>query len=419
MRVSALVREARRAGLEYQPRRGKDGVGGVRAWDGLSQDAQQALRTVGFLELTVTSRSGIGAIVNAPSTQHLYSVLQELVDSGWLRQDGGIGRDWHRERLSVAVECRQQLVALAAGTAAPQVADAVARYADELLRYLEHTAAYGSPRVVEVIAVVRGAGRSQAPLLGARVADTAWASILPDHDNPEQWLPLCEAGERCATDARDPRLLISLLRRSGEYFAAVDRRHLTEGQWVRALALARSAGDVATADEVSRSLAELYRDWGRLHKALDVLQNLVHSRQENGGQPHDVAEALAELGATLLQANRPADAVDTLTLANNLLRGGAGDVSCSGTESDLEAMALRGTVLITLGRALEARAEPARAARYYSRALALLIDVDEGAAEDVRGRLAGAADAAVARRQADVSSLPSSFIGGPRDSDRR
>jgi tetratricopeptide (TPR) repeat protein len=345
-------------------------VGGVRAWDELSQDAQQALRTIGFLELPVTSRTGIGAIVTTPDVE---SVLRELVDGGWLTR--------HGERLNVA----GQQVAVSAISA-----DTVARYADELLGYLEGVGARAdSLLLAEVVAVVRGAGRTHAFLWGARLADAAWRqSNVFDHVTPEQWLPLCEAGERCATEAQNPRLLISLLRHSGAYFATVDRRHLTESQWLRALSLARQADDVDTADAISRALAELYREWGRLHKALDVLQNLVHYRREKGNdQPLGVAEALGDLGATLLQANRPADAVDILIAANTVLR----DVSRSVTP---EIVILHGTVLTTLGKACEAQGEPAKAARHYSRALALLIDVDERAAQEVRDRLAHASRAA-------------------------
>lgn len=378
----------------------------VRAIDGVDRRAQHLLRTVGFLQLAGLSQASAGVILDESSdtAPDAELVLTELVAAGWIDEsfaarEGTISPRVGRGPLATFTDHgRRELSLLARSVSPASVQESVTRLAVELRRYLGEDTANGRrvidpPLLDELIAVVRGVHRCGQPRLGVDLADATWRSAsTPTVDKvaPELWSRLCEAGESCATDTHHPVLLVQLLDHSAEHFAADHHRDLAERQWISAFTVARQAGLDDAADQISRRLAALYREWGRLHKSLDVLQNLVDRHRANpDSDATDRADALADLGATYLQANRPADAADALIEADGLLRK-----SHSGA-----VLRLHGRVLTTLGRAAEAQGEPSTASRHYSRALALLIDVDEQAAQDARACLARAS--AAARRTGD------------------
>jgi hypothetical protein len=229
----------------------------------------------------------------------------------------------------------------------------------------------------EIVTAVRGCDRDGLRRLGTRLAYAIWpvAALVPD---PGWWAELAGAGEAVAIADRDPRMLAGLLHRSALTFAAHGDRLRAEEQWVRALAIVRR-GEAEHGDRevaILTGLGSLYRDWGRLSKALDADLAIVELHRA-AKDPAATAAALARVATTMLDADRPGSAADYLAAAD----GELGDV-------DLPEFHAR--IITWWGRALWLSGEHAAARRQWSRALAMLIDIDDTAADHVRALLASA-----------------------------
>ncbi|HEX6353197.1 hypothetical protein [Actinophytocola sp.] len=231
----------------------------------------------------------------------------------------------------------------------------------------------------EVLAAVRACDRDGLRGTGTRLAAAVWpaAGLLRD---PGWWEDLAEAGEALAIADRDPAMLVDLLHGGAATFAEHGDRRRAEERWVRALAIVRRDGlrDRRRSQAVLSSLGALYRGWGRLSKALDAYLGLVDLRREVG-DPVGTADALAEVGATMHAAGRLASAMDYFDRADR-------EMSHAGAEPQL--LPVHARILVWCGRTRWEQGQHGAARRRWSRALALLVDVDEVAANRVRALLA-------------------------------
>lgn len=225
----------------------------------------------------------------------------------------------------------------------------------------------------EVVAAVLACDRDGVRGLGTRLAAAVWpaAGLVRD---PRWWTELAEAGEALAIADRDPVVLADLLHRAATTFAGNGDRVLAEQRWVRALAVVRREG-LPGQDRVLSALGSLYRDWGRLSKALDAYLGLVDVYRD-AGDPARTAAGLAEVGTTMHAAGRVRSAMGYFDQADELMgRSGA-------------APADHARVLVWCGRTRWDQGHHGAARRRWSRALAMLVDVDEAEANRVRALLA-------------------------------
>jgi tetratricopeptide (TPR) repeat protein len=247
--------------------------------------------------------------------------------------------------------------------------------------------AWLSEQRADVLAAVRACDRDGLRGPGARLAAAVWpaARLVPD---PAWWDGLARAGEALAIADRDPALLVDLLHGSAVTFAEHGDRLRAEEQWVRALAIIRR-GDLKDHDRgqaVLTGLGALYRGWGRLGKALDAYLGLVDLRRE-AGDAAGAAEALFEVATAMYAAGRSSSAMDYLDEADEAIS----PVTEAGS-APAEALTAHARILVWGGRVRWELGQHGAARRRWSRALALLIDVDDAAAEHVRTLLASEPD---------------------------
>jgi tetratricopeptide (TPR) repeat protein len=250
-------------------------------------------------------------------------------------------------------------------------------------------------RRAEVLAAVRACDRDGARGMGTRLAAAVWpaARLVPD---PRWWEELAEAGEALAIADRDPAALVDLLHSGAMTFAGHGDRLRAEQRWVRALAVTRRAGDHERGEVVLSALGTFYRGWGRLGKALDAYLGLVDLRRD-AGDPVRTAEALAEVGATMHAAGRLGSATDYFDRADETMSEAAAPVAHAG-------------ILVWCGRTRWEQGQYDAARRRWSRALAMLVDVDDDAADQVRALLATEPDTHP-RYWSNTSSSPSGGVG--------
>lgn len=235
----------------------------------------------------------------------------------------------------------------------------------------------------EVLAAVLACDRDGSRELGTRLAAAVWPAAGLVHD-PGWWADLAEAGETLAVADRNPSALVDLLHGSAATFAEHGDRLRAEERWVRALAVVRGGGsrDHDRCQAVLSALGGLYRDWGRFGKALDAYLGLVELRRELG-DPVALADALAEVGTTMHLAGRLASATEYLDRADEALV----PVTEDGAAAP-EVLCAHARVLVWCGRARWEQDQHGAARRRWSRALAILVDVDDAAANEVRALLA-------------------------------
>jgi tetratricopeptide (TPR) repeat protein len=223
-----------------------------------------------------------------------------------------------------------------------------------------------------VVAAVRACDQDEAA--GITLASAVWP-VAGDVPDPDWWAELAEAGEALAIAAREPATLVDLLHAAATTFARHGDRLRAEERWVRALAITRRDALRERGAAVLSALGGLYRDWGRLSKALDAYLGLVDLRRDADDEV-GAADALAEVGVTMYAAGRPRSAMDYFDRAEETMRK-------AGVAADAHAR-----VLVWCGRTRWEQGEHGAARRRWSQALAMLVDVDEAAANQVRALLA-------------------------------
>lgn len=229
-----------------------------------------------------------------------------------------------------------------------------------------------------VLAAMRACDLDGSRAMGTRLAAAVWPAARLVRE-PPWWVDLAEAGEALAIADRDPVALADLLHGAAATFAAHGDRLRAEERWVRALAITRRDGLRDRGEVVLSALGELYRDWGRLSKALDAYLGLVDLRQE-AGDPARTADALAEVGATMHAAGRLRSATDYFDRADDVMGHLAEPVSPA-------ALTAHARILEWCGRTRWEQDQHAAARRRWSRALAMVVDVDDAVADRVRALL--------------------------------
>lgn len=249
----------------------------------------------------------------------------------------------------------------------------------------------------DVVAAVLACDHDGVRGLGTRLAAAVWpaAGLVPE---PRWWTELAEAGEALAIADRDPAALADLLHRAAATFAEHGDRVSAEARWVRALAVMRRDG-LPGQDRVLGALGALYRDWGRLGKALDAYLALVDVRRDAGDQA-GTAAGLTEVGATMHAAGRVRSAMEYFDQADEIMsRIGAKPAD-------------HARVLVWGGRTRWEQGHHSAARRRWSQALAMLVDVDDSEANLVRALLATEPDSDLDFPYlSNTSSSPSGGVG--------
>ena len=368
--------------------------------------AAELLRVVATLDLAVVSSPAVGVAAGLTPTETT-EALAELGQEGWVKPAQGGAGD------AVAARARTWLVANAAALVDPPRAAAIVRgfveyhaAAVDLGRHdPAEVDAWLARHHPEVLAAIRACDRDGLRRLGMRLA----LAVLPSAKAP-WWAELAEAGEALAIADRDPELLADLLHHSAATFAGHGDRLRAEEQWVRALAIIRRPDHLEPGNRdlgiaVLSGLGALYREWGRLGQALDADLGLVDLRLAEG-DPLGIAEAMTTVAATMHAAGRASTAADYLAQADEAI------TAILGADDSLEVLALHTQILIRWGLALWDHGQHTAARRPWSRALAMLIDVDDDAAEHVRALLATAPDDALPIGYPGLSNTSSSSSGG-------
>jgi tetratricopeptide (TPR) repeat protein len=233
----------------------------------------------------------------------------------------------------------------------------------------------------EVLATVLACDQAGLRAAGVQLAVAAWpaAALVPD---PRWWVDLAEAGESLALADRDPAALVDLLHRAATTFARHGERLRAEERWVRALAVSRRDGLHDHRQTLLSALGDLYRAWGRLGKALDAYLGLVDLRRD-AGEPAGTADALVEVGTTMHAAGRVRAAEEYFDRADELMAP-ITEVENAAPES----LTAHARILVWGGRTRWEQGRHGAARRLWSRALAMLVDVDDDAAHQVRALLA-------------------------------
>jgi tetratricopeptide (TPR) repeat protein len=282
--------------------------------------------------------------------------LAELAEAGWVVA-------------GVVVEQAGSWLARNVGVEAG-VIRAFAQYHTEALADADWLARHRA----EIMAALRACDRGGLRRYGTELAAAAWSA----EPEPGWWEGLAVAGEGLAIADRAPATLADLLHRSAAVFAEHGDRLRAEAQWVRALAVVRrdAGGDHHGVDQaVLTGLSDLYRGWGRLGQALDADLALVDLRR-SAGDTIGCAETLAQVAATMRAGGRLSSAADYFAQADEALSGAGGSPE------------FHARILVSWGRALWDQEQHGSARRRWSQALAMLIDVDDKAADQVRALLA-------------------------------
>jgi tetratricopeptide (TPR) repeat protein len=330
------------------------------------------LRVVAVLDLEVIASPSVGAAAGLTEPETTAS-LADLVRTGWaVRVNGGSH--------AMVDQARAWLSAQAPSLVEPAEADRIVRRFTEFLTAELAHAPLAEHRAA-VLAALRAGDRDGLRGLGARLAITAWPGAAALQD-PAWWEELSQAGETLAIADHDPAMLTDLLHHSASTFAGHGDRDRAEAQWVRALAIIRNpraAGDPQRGAAVLAGLAELYRNWGRLSKALDADLALVDLRRA-AGDAVGTAEALATVAGTMRAAGRLNSAAEYLASADDAMSSASADTP--------DLVTTHARILVRRGRTLWDLGQHDAARRPWSRALAMLIDVDDEAADRVRALLA-------------------------------
>jgi hypothetical protein len=182
--------------------------------------------------------------------------------------------------------------------------------------------------------------------------------------------------EQAAIQARDPMALAAVLELSAALADRDSDRPTAEAQWIRALAVRHRLGERTELMRLLRELIEFYGTWGRWHLALDAAFELLLTAQRDESDHLGTARALADLGTTMLGANRPHDAARYL-----------GQAAESLSRLDSTETVEHARVLAALGRAQRGDGHPILATRSFTAALALCDGHDENLADEVRALL--------------------------------
>ncbi|MGW5050352.1 hypothetical protein [Actinokineospora sp. NPDC004072] len=180
-------------------------------------------------------------------------------------------------------------------------------------------------------------------------------------------------GERAGRASGNPVRLGALLERAGRVCAAAGDVVLAESQLVRALEVWQAVHDEGRTDRTLLELVDLFSASGRWARALDAAFVLLDVHRGRG-QVLAAARTSAMIGDLMRRAGRPEAALEHWQRADAAFTDHAGVIDPR-EHAD---------VLVAAGRVRWERGEHRPGQDAWHRALALLVDVDEAAAEQIR-----------------------------------
>lgn len=349
----------------------------------LHPDTQQVMRACAVLDQPSISLASAAAAADLPRARIL-AALAPAESAGW----GGVTED----RFDVAYRARSYLRDLARTMPEQDVRAVLDRIAAEVTSRTTSGEPLTSAVRMDVLGVVQAANRYNHPHLAFRVARTVWQTLtshaippaVPGKDSGDSpgddlgWCrQLADHGEEAAIALRDHEGLLDLLDLSAKVYSAHGRWPQAEAAWLGALSIVDDLDDSVRYVHFLQLLATNYRDWGRPHKTVDMLLEIV-SVHERQGDVVALAETLAAVGVTFLDAGGTEDAEEYLGRANRLLQ----DLS----PPTADARRRRAVVLSDLGRVRARRGRINSARTSYHEALVLALDIgDDALADRIRG----------------------------------
>ena len=322
----------------------------------LHPDTQEVLRACAVLDQPSISLITAAGVANVPQPR-IAAVLAPAESAGW----GGVIED----RFDLAYRAQTFLRDLARTMSDQDKRMAIERIAAVVTSGDTSTSAVRA----DVLGVVKAANRYGHPHIAFRVARTVWQTPSTGVDL-DWYRQLADHGEEAAIAIRDHEGLLDLLDLSAKVYSANAYWQGAEAAWLGALSIVDDLGDSARFVRFLRLLATNYRNWGRPHKTVDMLLEIV-SVQERQGDVAALAETVAEVGATFLDAGGTEDAEEHLERAKRLLHEDVPD----GPDTRRR----RAVVLGDLGRAHAGRGRINAARTSYREALVLALDIDDDA----------------------------------------
>lgn len=157
---------------------------------------------------------------------------------------------------------------------------------------------------------------------------TAHPTGPPDNQLTAALRDLCQWIEQIATAWQDPEELVRMLDLSAHVLLLAEDHRLAARYWTQALEINRAhPGQHSRTTEVRASILEslsrLYHHTQRPLRAIDVERELValhQAAEQTLGSAHDLARALAQLGATLIITDRFDEGRDYLMRADDAFR---------------------------------------------------------------------------------------------------
>lgn len=346
----------------------------------LQPDIQQVLRACAVLDQPSISMTTAAAVAGVPLVR-IAATLAPAESAGW----GGVSED----RFTLTHPAQTFLRDLARSAADQDVHALLDRLATAVTDQVADGETMTSALRLDVVGIVRAANRHDHPRLGFRVARTVWqamtspAGITAMADRRDAggqaavdlaWCKqLADHGEDAAIALRDHEGLLGLLDLSATVYSANGYWQEAEAAWLGALSIVDDLGDPTRFVHFLRLLAANYRNWGLPHKTVDMLLEIV-SVHERQGDVVALAETLAAVGATFLDADAAEDAEEYLERANRLLRDDAPD--------NPETRRRRALVLGDLGRERARLGRINSARTVYHEALVLAVNIDDDALAD-------------------------------------
>lgn len=309
--------------------------------------------------------------------QEVASALTDLVRGGWVSEVGP-------DRWAVSNEAEHLVASLAEDLTLPTVIAQVRAFTHHLTASLEEA---GNPpldahRGATIIAAVTAAGRLNLVEEALTLTMQTWRATTPTNDWT-WWHTLAHVSEEIATEARDADRLIELLQESGTAYARTGAGHRADRQWRRAFSLTDATHDHRRSAALLLLIGARRRTAGLLGQALTVFHELIRLFTDTNDRL-GLVEALIEMTVTLLRGGRRGDAERYLGRAVDTLA----------TEEPSPTEVTRHTqALVRIGQLWEELEFSGKAVPVYSNALAMLVDVDDEAADEVRALLAAASRA--------------------------
>ena len=303
--------------------------------------------------------------------------LAELARGGWVSE---IGPD----RWTVSAEAEHRVASLAGGLSPTVGTTRVRAFVRHLTASLDEggDTPLDARRGATIIAAVTAAGRLKLVDEALALTVRTWRATTPTNDWA-WWHQLAHVSEEIATEAREADRLIELLQESGAAYARTGAGHRADRQWRRAFSLTDATYDHARSAELLLLIGERRRTAGLLGQALTIFHELIRLFTDTNDRL-GLAEALIEMTVTLLRAGRRGDAEHYLGRAIDTL---------TAEEPSPTEVTRRTQALVRIGRLWEQLGSPGKAVPLYSSALAMLVDVDDETADEVRALLAVASRA--------------------------